>query len=396
MTMNRRAIALAIYTMGMIPAGAIAQDSPRQIQGLDNFSLQASPKPAPTPAPAPAGPSITLPTINPTITPPATTPTPTPSATTTPSTVTRAPTPTVSPTPTPAPAETPRVTRAKPERQAPAPTPDETPPPAANAVAPPTAISPTPTPASRPSPTAPAVDATSAAPASSSASQPLWPWLAGGAVAVLIAAGLWSARRRAEGELVETAAYPTPEPEPPAEAPQFLDPAPAAPAPRARVAIDLRPKRAGLNLLSATAESEILVTNFGHAPAEGLRIQASLLSAHAGLDADIAAINAAPIVRPAVPPFALAPGESRTVRIVAALPRDAIHALTAADRPMVVPIVAVNLRYATGAIEGQTARAWAIGIERVDSPKLAPFWLDGPARMYDAVAARPHAAASER
>ena len=119
----------------------------------------------------------------------------------------------------------------------------------------------------------------------------------------------------------------------------------------------------------------------------------------------LAAVNVAPVGRPTTPPFALAAGESRTIRVVSATPRDAIHTLTAANRPMFVPIVAVNARYAGEGLggglggelaDGQTARAWAIGIERVDSAKLAPFWLDGPARMYDSIAARPHAAALER
>ena len=37
--------------------------------------------------------------------------------------------------------------------------------------------------------------------------------------------------------------------------------------------------------------------------------------------------------RPAAPPFALAPGESRSLRTVAALPHAAIQPLDAAGRP---------------------------------------------------------------
>ena len=165
---------------------------------------------------------------------------------------------------------------------------------------------------------------------------------------------------------------------------------------RARLAVELRPLRAGLNLLSATASCDVVVTNIGTAVAEGVRVQATLLTAHAGQDADLAAVNAGPVVRPATTPFALAPGETRVVRTLAATAREAIHSMTAANRPMFVPIVAVNVLYASGEIAGQTARAWAIGIERVDSAKLAPFWLDAPARMYDGIAARAHAVAIER
>lgn len=170
-------------------------------------------------------------------------------------------------------------------------------------------------------------------------------------------------------------------------------PAAASVSPRARLAIEFRPKRAGLNLLSATSENEISLTNIGDASADDIRVQVVLLSAHSGQDAELAELYAAPIQRPVVPAFALAPGETRTVTAVAALPRDSIRSLTAAGRPMFVPIVAVNVIYAGG---GQLAQAFAVGIERVDSAKLAPFWLDAPSRTYDQVAARPHAAALER
>ncbi|MBP2514872.1 hypothetical protein [Sphingomonas sp. PvP018] len=193
-----------------------------------------------------------------------------------------------------------------------------------------------------------------------------------------------------------TPAIAPPSPPEPATAatPQFLDRRAREPE-RARLSVELRPLRAGLNLLSATAECELVVTNVGAGVAEAIRVQAVLLSAHAGQDADLTAVNAGQVPRPATAPFTLAPGESRTIRTVSAMSREAIHSMTAADRPMFVPIVAVNIRYASGAIAGQTARAWAIGVERVDSAKLAPFWLDIPARMYDGIAARPHAPAIE-
>ncbi len=186
-----------------------------------------------------------------------------------------------------------------------------------------------------------------------------------------------------------------------AVAPKFLEPRaktpPPPPAvPRARVTCDLRPLRAGLNLLSATVECELVVTNTGTAPAEAIRTGVALLTAHAGQDTDLAQFNAAPIGRAATPPFALAPGETRTIRTVVAIARDAIRTMTAANRPMFVPVVATNILYRTAGDDAQTARAWVVGIERVDSAKLAPFWLDAPAKMFTTVAARPHAATFER
>ncbi len=266
---------------------------------------------------------------------------------------------------------------------------------------------------------------------------PLWLSLA---VIVVVLGALWALRRKPRGRRadradVETVVEPTPEPfaseptsttvvaasrpvepvaapvvpaaaaavpaTPAAAAPKFLEPRaktpPPPPAvPRARVICDLRPLRAGLNLLSATVECELVVTNTGNAPAEAIRTGVALLTAHAGQDTDLARFNAAPVGRPAAAPFALAPGETRTIRTVAAIARDAIQTMTAANRPMFVPVVATNILYATAGDEAQSARAWSIGIERVDSAKLAPFWLDAPARMYTTVAARPHAATFDR
>ncbi len=258
---------------------------------------------------------------------------------------------------------------------------------------------------------------------------PFWLWLA---VIVIVVAVLWALRRRKpeirghddrdEAILTpigETAvsgpvatqpvvvdASPAPivaAPSVPAQglaatpAPKFLEPrskaTPVSPrVARARLTCELRPLRAGLNLLSATVECELVVTNIGDAPAAAIRSGVTLLTAHAGQDTDLAQFNAAPIVRPSAQPFALAPGETRTIRTVTAIARDAIRTMTAANRPMFVPVVASNILYTTEGNDAQAAQAWVIGIERVDSAKLAPFWLDAPARMYTTIAARPHGA----
>ncbi len=187
----------------------------------------------------------------------------------------------------------------------------------------------------------------------------------------------------------------------PMAAPKFLEPRVKVPptppvAGRARLTCELRPLRAGLNLLSATVECELVVTNTGTASAEAIRTGVALLTAHADQDQDLAQFNAAPVMRPVAPPFTLAPGETRTIRTVTAIAREAIRTMTAANRPMFVPVVATNILYVTAGDEAQTARAWVVGIERVDSAKLAPFWLDAPARMYTTVAARPHAVTFDR
>jgi hypothetical protein len=390
MTIDRRAVtpaALALAAGLMTPAAAQnVQDTPPPPRGLESLAPQS--------VPVPPAPVIVLPT--------------TPSATPAPQTTPRTRPPRTAPEPSreparsssPTPAPSPTPSRSPEQAPAPAPTPVE---PQAPATVETPTVAPTADPVATPQP-----EPTIAAP-ESGRTMPIWILPA---VIVLVLAGLWALTRRrrdpvepvVEPEIVE----PTPEPAPipvaaPAApvvappvavapaAPKFLErPVPAAP--RARLTVEMRPLRAGLNLLSAVADCELVVTNTGDAPAEGIRTQVTLLTAHAGLDTDLAALTAAPIGRPSTPPFALAPGESRTVKAIAAAPRDAIRTMTAANRPMFVPVVSVNILYP----DGQTTRAWAIGIERVDSAKLGPFWLDAPAKMYADIGARPHAAAFER
>ena len=301
-------------------------------------------------------------------------------------TATPATTPTPEPTaaPTPAPTATPaRPASARPTPRA-TPSPVRTPTPEPTAAAPTPAPEPTAVAAPAPAPVATATPApieTVIVPPARAAA-PVWPWLAGGAV-LLLGAALLLSRHRTPAELQ----------------PDFAGEPLAAQAPpvaRARLAVGVRPTRAGLNLLTATVDGEVTIINTGDVPAHDIRAAVGLLSAHAGADTDLADLAAQPIGRPATPPFSLAPGEERRFRAVAALPHDAIRPMTAAGRPMFVPLVAVAVRYRDAAAERQVAQGFVVGIERVDSVKLAPLWLDVPPRSFDNVAARPHAGAIER
>lgn len=313
--------------------------------------------------------------------------TPTPRASTTP-----ASRPTATPTPaaTSTPAATPQVTPAAPDAAVPSPVAG----PVVQPVATPAAVTP------------PYLPSRSAV--------PLWPFMAGAALFVLIVAGVVLRRRRAApaeeemepfAPLVPPADTPHPAAAPPSEptmqpepatAPRMLDPvapAPVAttPAERARLVVELSPLRAGLNLLTATAEVEVTVHNEGGGDAADVRVDAALFSARPGLDEELAGFFATRGDRLASLPFALATGESRTVRTLVTLPRASIHALQAAGRDMFVPVVALNVRYAAApGSQGQTARAFAVGVVREGTDKLGPLWLDVPVKMHDEVSARPH------
>lgn len=343
--------------------------------GLESFSLPPQAAPTPAPVPVPDTPRLNLPAAQ-----PAPRPAPTPRA---------APTPTPRATPTPAASPTPRPTPTP--RATPAPLPSATPAPIATPVpsAPPFVPVAPPTPAAAaPGTVAPEANAMREERA------PMWPWLLGTAV-IALGAGIWLGRRGARPSAlpapVAEPVRPAPVPPKPASPPP-TPPAPVAPVPPpvppTPIAIAVRPQRVGLNMLSATAEAEVTLTNNGAVTIERVILDARLMSAHQGLDAELAALS--PLPRPSVPPFALAPGESRTVRTVTALARDAIHVITAADRPMFVPVLAIVAR----AGGGVARQSFALGIERADSAKLSPIWLDGQNRMYDQVGVRPHRGAA--
>ncbi|MDR6145126.1 hypothetical protein QE363_000919 [Sphingomonas sp. SORGH_AS870] len=388
---------LAPMLASPVLAQTTTQDSDaagRSSGGLDGFSLTpraSSPQSAQTPVPTPPTPRLVLPGQST----PEATPTPTPRAT-----------PALRPTPRPTPAPSPTPT--------PSPTAEPTPLP-----------SPEPPATRLPDPETPMVDRTESmdgmtigngqapaivAPGTTAPEQadtdralPFWPLLIGTGLAALLI-GIWLGRRSRPAR-AQSAPMPRPEPaaEPVATRSAAPDPRPAAPAPEpiappappalpplppepSFLAVEARPLRVGLNMLSATIEAEVTVRNTGATPIGRVAVDLRLLSAHAGLDEQLVELAYQPQGRPVVPPFALAPGESRTVRGVTALPREAIHVIDAAGRPMFVPILAA----AAHTDWGVARCTYAVGLARADSTKLSPIWLDQPGRMYDQIAARPH------
>jgi hypothetical protein len=154
---------------------------------------------------------------------------------------------------------------------------------------------------------------------------------------------------------------------------------------RARLDIELKPKRAGTNLLSAAVEYQILVTNAGEVPARLVTTDVRILTAGAEQDAVLKAVFAAPIEKPVTAPFDIAPGETATLDGMAMMPREMLNVMTVEGRALFVPVLAINLSYGWEGGAGQTASSHVIGINRGEGAKMAPFRVDGPPRMYENV-----------
>jgi len=435
----RRVRACSMLTLGVATAAATGQA----------WAQASQPTPAPTPTPSPAlvpglehfnlqpstGSRVTRPVPAQPIAPPVvrTLPTPTPTPARAPRLA--APISTPSPTPTRAPTQAPTPGQQPPTLAPPAvlpavvPTPIPTPIPTGTPTAeplPPVVLPPMPEPISEPSPAAPDLDR----------GYLLHGWQAyaaiGGGAATLFLLGwltfLWLRRREEVDDepaperhanttfdlgaadspptlpprpAAPVAAPPAPQPpEPLAAAPS---PAEIAPAPvesqpvanqevstRARLDIELKPKRAGTNVLSAAVEYQILVTNAGDAPARLVTTDVRILTAGVEQDAILQALFAAPIEKPVTAPFDVAPGETATLDGMAMMPRDALNVMTVEGRALFVPVLAINLRYEWEGGTGQTANSFVIGINRGEGAKMAPFRVDGPPRMHGDVSQIPY------
>ncbi|MCM8730947.1 hypothetical protein ACFO8O_08240 [Hephaestia sp. GCM10023244] len=350
---------------------------PNTIPGLENFSLPPSNDrlraPQNTPRTAPTPRASTAPTATP---PPAPTPRASPLM--------------IQPLPTPSAAPLPQRTPAPRATAAPMQAPTATPPPEPQAEA-----TPAPIPVAAPSPVASPVP-TPIATATPLADTPDGPngrsllplVLVLLAIVVVGLAWLWLARRRAGPDAEDAAADTAAEP---------IAPLPSRAAQRPRLDLGFRPRRAGMNVLSAAVDYELVVRNQGDAAARDVRIALQLFTAGDHHDAELRDYLDDPVEAPIVAAFDLAAGETRTVRAIALLPKEAVNVVTVQGRPMFVPLVAINALYHWGTDQhGQTATSHVVGIAQPGSAKMQPFWLDAPARMYDRVGEHAHAIALTR
>lgn len=169
----------------------------------------------------------------------------------------------------------------------------------------------------------------------------------------------------------------------PAPPPAATAPRPAAE--RATLELELAPKRAGTNLLSASVEYSLTLRNTGALPASGVRLDIRLLSAGPEQDAILDLLFAQPIAQPITPPFDLPPAGTLTLEGMVMHPKETLTLLDVPGRALFVPVLAANVRYAWDGGEGRTASSWVVGMVRGEGARLQPFRRDG-ARMFETVA----------
>lgn len=297
------------------------------------------------------------------------------------------------------PAPRPRAEAPAPRAAAPAPEPVAEP--ALTPAAPPEAVAPAPLPpeaAPEPIPVEPAT------PAETTATAPIWPWIAAGAALVLALIAFFAfRRRRSEEEYYEETIYEAPSYEAPVAAAPIAATQPArieeaeinaaddgdvealnatsAPvADRPWLEFLMRPVRAGTEGDEARVEFELTVGNTGSVPARDVRISTWM----------VAASDASEMERSLIEPPANAqrsevdiqPGDGARVDASISVPTDGL-------RGKVLPVVVADARYRLpDGSEGRTSASFAVGLP--NGEELEPFAIDLPSGLHDDVEARLH------
>jgi hypothetical protein len=250
----------------------------------------------------------------------------------------------------------------------------------------------------------------------------LLPWLA--ALFVALGAGaifLFLRRRQAEaagvGEIdivTPRVAEPRPQPRAPVPAPQPRasapaprhDPVPtqrqaptAAPPPpseggaivstglRPWIEVELVPDRALLDEKGAAIAFNVTLFNSGSAPARDVSIEACLINAGSGQDAELGNFFGRDRKQsdtiPVIAPFARVP-----LRTAVRLPKDSIREYEVEGRRLFIPMVAVDARYRWASGEGQTAVSFMVGRGKEEDDRLAPLRTDQGPRSWQGLGAR--------
>ena len=131
---------------------------------------------------------------------------------------------------------------------------------------------------------------------------------------------------------------------------------------------------------------DVVVTNSGSAPARDVLVEARMVCAHAGQDAEIGGFFQQPVGK-GDRIAAIQPLGRTSLKSSVRLPLSQLHSFTVEGRTLFVPLVAFNILYSGDA---QTSASFLVGRGTDADEKLAPFRLDLGPRIFRGLSARPH------
>ena len=184
---------------------------------------------------------------------------------------------------------------------------------------------------------------------------------------------------------------------PPAPAPE----APAAPGPVSRpvsagiistrlrswIEVGIQPLRCTLDPQQFTLDLELELFNSGSSPARAVLAEAVLISGATDQDQQIAAFFNRQ-ARAGGRLESIGPLQRLAVNSQLVASHDQLHPVDVGGRQVLVPIVALDVRYQWSGGEGQTAFAWLVGRD-TGAERLAPIRMDLVPRVYRTLGIRP-------
>ena len=201
---------------------------------------------------------------------------------------------------------------------------------------------------------------------------------------------------------------PRPDPVPPRQRPSAPGPV-AAPAPRPepkpadsglivstrlkpQLAIHFVPDRAVVTETDVMLQFDVVVSNSGSAPAREVLVEARMVCAHAGQDAEIAAFFQQPVGK-GDRIAAIQPLGRISLKSSVRMPLSQLHSFTLEGRTLFVPLVAFNILYSG---DSQASASFLVGRGTEEDEKLAPFRLDLGPRIFRGLSARSHSSGLNR
>jgi hypothetical protein len=153
-----------------------------------------------------------------------------------------------------------------------------------------------------------------------------------------------------------------------------------------QLAIEFQPDRAVVTESDVMLQFDVVITNNGSAPARDVLVEARMVCAHAGQDAEIADFFRQPLGR-GDRMSQIQPLGRLALKSSVRLPIAMLHSFQVEGRTLFVPLVAFNVLYSG---DGQASASFLVGRGTETDEKLAPFRLDLGPRIFRGLSSRPH------